>query len=43
MIDDAVRGSDEVYLTLADLQIIFSLHGLKPIPLQKVLENLAAQ
>jgi hypothetical protein len=43
MIDIAVRGSDEMYLSVADLEIIFNLHGLKPVPLQKVLEHLASQ
>ena len=40
MIETAIRKSGEISLSPADLEIIFTIHGLKPVPLEKVLEFL---
>lgn len=37
MIDLAIRKSGQIYLTPSDLEIIFTINGLKPIPLEKIL------
>lgn len=40
MIEAAIRKSGDISLSPADLEVIFSLHGLKPVPLEKILEYL---
>ena len=42
MIDLAIRKSGQIYLTPSDLEIIFTINGLKPIPLEKILQYLAS-
>ena len=37
MIDAAIRHSKAVFISPSDLELIFTLHGLKPVPLATVL------
>ena len=40
MIETAIRKSGSISLSPYDLEIIFTVNGLKPVPLEKVLEYL---
>lgn len=39
-IEAAIRESSEIFLTPSDLEVIFSIDGLKPVPLSAMLSHL---
>lgn len=41
MIECAIRESQQLYLSPSELEVVFTLHGLKPLPLCPVLAILA--
>lgn len=41
MIEEAIRRSKEAYLSPSELETIFTLHGLKPLPLPQILNLLS--
>lgn len=41
MIESAIRCSQEVFISPSELELVFTLHGLKPVPLFAVLELVA--
>lgn len=40
MLETAIKKSGSISLSPYDLEIIFTINGLKPVPLEKVLEFL---
>lgn len=40
MVEAAIKISNQVYISPSDLEVIFTIHGLKPVPLLPVLRIL---